>query len=121
MKLAEGYWFDCMGQPKKKSFVIKLISVIAACLCAGFVVYAVISHHVRARNEAAANTCINNLRQLNVADYEWTPEKTANLLKFIKTLKCPSGGTYELNTNNGAIIGVTCSLGTSVTPPHVLP
>lgn len=89
-----------------------------------------------------ANRCINNLRQIDAAKNEWALEHNAksnnvvtiNDIKpyierernnpFIKLdakgnlPKCPSGGIYTIGK-----VGEppTCSLGTTVTPAHVLP
>jgi len=89
-----------------------------------------------------SNACINNLRQIDAAKNEWTLEHnaksndvvTVNDMRpyierernnpFIKLdakgnlPKCPSGGIYSIGK-----IGEppTCSLGTTVTPAHVLP
>jgi hypothetical protein len=89
-----------------------------------------------------SNACINNLRQIDAAKNEWALEHnaksndvvTVNDIRpyiehernnpFIKLdakgnlPKCPSGGIYSIGK-----IGEppTCSLGTTVTPVHVLP
>jgi hypothetical protein len=86
--------------------------------------------------------CINNLRQIDAAKNEWALEHNAksNGVVTIKDIrpyierernnpfikldakgnlpKCPSGGVYTIGK-----IGEppACSLGTTVTPAHVLP
>jgi hypothetical protein len=79
--------------------------------------------------------CINNLRQIDAAINEWALEKgktngtvvTENDIKPYLKLgpdgqlpKCPMGGKYIFG-KVGNIPQVTCSLGTTVTPAHVLP
>jgi hypothetical protein len=77
-----------------------------------------------------SNECINNLRLIDEAKQEWASEThhgandtptIADLTPFLKNgklEKCPSGGTYTIGK-----VGEppTCSLGTNVVPPHVLP
>jgi hypothetical protein len=81
-----------------------------------------------------ASACINNLRQIDAAANEFALEHHLtngdhinfpnDLTPYIKLNKdgkipsCPSGGIYQ-----SSIVGVapTCSLGTTVTPAHVLP
>lgn len=89
-----------------------------------------------------ANACINNLRQLDAAKNEWVSEHNAksndivtidDIRPYIERErdnayikldakgnlpKCPSGGTYTIGK-----VGEppTCSLGTNVYSPHVLP
>jgi len=92
-----------------------------------------IPNFVKARATSQANACINNLRQIDAAKNEWalennktngTPVTVADIKPFIKLdasgnlPKCPAGGTYTIG-----VIGEppTCSLGTTVTPAHVLP
>jgi hypothetical protein len=81
-----------------------------------------------------ANTCINNLRQIDVAAQEFAQEKGKtngeainypdDLTPYIKLNKdgkippCPSGGIYSIKKVGDV---PTCSLGTTVTPAHVLP
>jgi hypothetical protein len=76
-----------------------------------------------------SNACINNLRQIDGAKNEWTLEHNAtngeavmmnqltNYLLHGIIPKCPSGGTYTIGK-----VGElpACSLGTNVTPAHVL-
>ena len=81
-----------------------------------------------------AGTCINTLRQIDGAAQQFAFEKGKtngqainfpdDLTPYIKLDKngempsCPSGGTYTLNKVGDK---PTCSLGTTVNPPHVLP
>jgi len=80
------------------------------------------------------NACINNLRQIDAAANQFALEKdkkTGEAINFpddftpyIKLNKdgkipsCPQGGIYSLKKVGDT---PTCSLGTTVTPAHVLP
>jgi len=86
------------------------------------------------RFRSPANTCINNLRQIDAAANEFAREKGKtngepinfpdDLTPYIKLNEygkippCPSGGTYSIKKVGEPPI---CSLGTTVTPAHVLP
>lgn len=103
-------------------FVIPLMLAIA------------IPNFVKARATAQANACVNNLRQIDAAANEFALEhgKTnGEAIKFPDDLtpyiklnsqgkipSCPAGGTYSIKNLGEA---PTCSLGTNVTPAHVLP
>lgn len=81
-----------------------------------------------------ANTCINNLRQIDAAANQFAlvnhltngdrinfPNDLTPYIKLNKEGKipaCPSGGIYHIGRVGKA---PTCSLGTNVTPAHVLP
>lgn len=118
-----------------------IIKAGLAWLLVGFVVFVAIPNFIREPNTSPVNACINNLRQIDAAKNEWTLEhngktndvvtvddirpyfKDPNGKPYIKLdakgnlPKCPSGGTYTIGK-----IGEppTCSLGTTVDPPHVL-
>jgi competence protein ComGC len=93
-----------------------------------------IPNFVKARATSQANACINNLRQIDAAANEFALEhgktngETINfpddLTPYIKLNQqgkipsCPAGGTYSIKRVGEA---PTCSLGTTVTPAHVLP
>ncbi len=93
-----------------------------------------IPNFVKARATSQANACIQNLRQIDAAANEFALEhgKTngeainfpADLTPYIRLNRqgkfpsCPAGGTYSIK-QVGEI--PTCSLGTNVTPAHVLP
>jgi hypothetical protein len=83
---------------------------------------------------SSANDCINRLRQIDAAANEFALEKGKtkgeainypdDLTPYIKLDSageippCPSGGIYTIKKVNDK---PTCSLGTTVTPAHVLP
>jgi len=127
----------------KKSFGLREIFVLVCFL--GILAFIAIPNFVgdgRNGPGGRSNACINYLRQLDAAKNEWALEHNAksndvvmiNDIKpyierehnnpFIKLdangnlPKCPSGGTYTIGK-----IGEdpTCSLGTNVTPAHVMP
>jgi hypothetical protein len=93
-----------------------------------------IPNFVKARATSQANACINNLRQIDAAANEFALEhgKTNgeainfpdDLTPYIKLNSqgkfpsCPAGGIYSIKRVGET---PTCSLGTTVTPAHVLP
>lgn len=121
-----------MNEPKKKSFVSKIIATVVVCVFAGFIIVIVVPNFVRVTYQTAANGCINNLRQIDAAKNEWALENgktngivTENDIKPYLKLdssgnlpKCPAGGTYIIGR-----VGEDpkCSIGTSAWPnEHVL-
>jgi general secretion pathway protein G len=95
-----------------------------------------VSNHLGTRRSGPAwdaNICINNLRQVDGAKEQWALENgktngdtvvTENDIKPYLRLdskgnlpQCPSGGKYVIGRLNEP---PTCSLGTNVTPAHVL-
>lgn len=103
-------------------FVIPLMLAIA------------IPNFVKARSTSQANACINNLRQIDAAANQFALEhgKTngqdinfpEDLTPYIrlndqgKIPSCPAGGIYSIKRVGET---PTCSLGTTVTPAHVMP
>ena len=91
-------------------------------------------YFIKSRSTSANNACVNNLRQIDAAAQEFALEHSKtngeainypdDLTPYIKLNRdgkippCPSGGIYSIKK-----VGVvpTCSLGTNVTPAHVLP
>ena len=81
-----------------------------------------------------AGVCINNLRQIDAAANQFALEHnltngspinfTNDLTPYIKLnsagkiRSCPNGGLYQISKVGDK---PTCSLGTTVTPAHVLP
>jgi prepilin-type N-terminal cleavage/methylation domain-containing protein len=92
-----------------------------------------IPNFLKARATSQAGTCIDNLRQLDSASNQWALENNKknndpinyaiDLAPYIRLNAnhsipgCPAGGTYVCN-----LVGTppTCSLASSVTPPHQL-
>lgn len=106
-------------------FLVSFFSVIAALLGN--------NNFVRS-GRSAVNACINNLKQIDAAANQFALEKhklTGDRVSFPDDLtpyiklniqgkipECPSGGIYHLGKVGET---PTCSLGTTVTPAHVLP
>jgi prepilin-type N-terminal cleavage/methylation domain-containing protein len=104
--------------------VIAIISLLAAIA---------IPNYVKARGSSQANSCINNLRQIDSAAQQFALEQhkrtgqdinyPGDLTPYIKLNAnnsiptCPAGGTYNCATVGNA---PTCDLSTIAMPPHVL-
>jgi len=101
----------------------------------GFLAAIVIPNFPGPRRTSPANACINNLRQIDGAINQWalennktngTPVTENDFKNYIKLNSagnvpgCPAGGKYKFG-KVGDVPQVTCSLGTTVTPAHVLP
>ncbi len=109
---------------------IMIVIAIIGLLCA-----IAIPNYVRARANSQASACINNLRQIASAVDEFALEKgkttgyevsyPSDVSAYIKLNsassipECPAGGSYTVATI-GSVPQVACSLGNTVTPPHVV-
>ncbi len=100
----------------------------------GLLLAMTVPYYVRQRATAQANSCINNLIKLDDAASQFAIEsgkKTGAAVSYLLDLTpyiklnstsqiptCPANGSYFI-----AAIGShpICSLGNTVTPPHVVP
>ena len=118
---------------RRSAFTLVEIMIVVAII--GLLAAIVIPNFVKARATSQANACINNLRQIDSAVNQMAIERglqtgatynfPSDITPYLKMTAtgalppCPAGGTY-----GGSAIGTappSCSLGSSVTPPHVLP
>jgi type II secretory pathway pseudopilin PulG len=116
-------------------FTLVEIMIIVAII--GLLAGIALPNFVKARATSQADACINNMHQIDGAVTEWAlvqgkktgdpaPSLTSDLTPYIKLNAnnvipgCPAGGSYTVGTV-GAIPQVTCNLGNSVNPAHVLP
>jgi hypothetical protein len=120
---------------KKFPAILKfVIKAGVGCLLVGFILLLAISNHREieyANRTRSAGICLVNLRQIEAASYEFAADKNLkigdkinfpnDLLLYFKDRKiptCPWGGIYSIKKIGDV---PTCSLGTNVTPAHVLP
>jgi prepilin-type N-terminal cleavage/methylation domain-containing protein len=119
-------------QNRKGGFTLVEIMIVVAII--GLLAAIAIPNFVKSRATSQANSCINNLRQIDAAASQFALEKgkktgdaivyASDLTPYIKLdasgniPKCPAGGTYACDTVGNKS---TCSLGSTVDPAHVTP
>jgi len=127
--------YSRMDEPKKPKSSFGLLEICILIFIVGFVFCFVIQTQTRRprwRN-SPANACINNLRQIDAGANQFAlenhktngeainfPDDLTPYVKLTSANKmpsCPMGGIYNISR-----VGDTpaCSLGTTVTPAHVL-
>ncbi len=114
--------------------LLELLLVVLMLIIAFSIVVWVSIPNFAGSHRSPSNACINNLRQVDAAadQFAWEHGKTNgdainfpnDLTPYIKLNSqgkipgCPSGGIYSIKKVGDT---PTCSLGTTVTPAHVLP
>ena len=117
---------------KRAGFTLVEIMIVVAII--GLLAAIAIPNFVKASATSQANACINNLRQIDAAANQFALEQRrttgsaitfpSDLTPYIKLTSantippCPAGGNY-LDPTVGP--SPTCTLGSTVTPPHMLP
>jgi prepilin-type N-terminal cleavage/methylation domain-containing protein len=113
-----------------------LVEIMIVVAIIGLLAAIAIPNFVKARATSQANSCINNLRQIESACQQVAIAKNlapgavinfpADITPYVKLNSagsippCPAGGTYSLLAV-GQNPQSQCSLGSTVTPNHILP
>lgn len=111
-----------------------MLEIMLVCGLIGVLVAIAIPNFLSARSNSQANACINNLRQIDSAASQFAIEKgksVGSTINYPSDLTpyfrlnanssippCPAGGNYAV-APVGADPQVTCSVGKTVSPPHV--
>jgi prepilin-type N-terminal cleavage/methylation domain-containing protein len=120
-------------QDRSQGFTLVEIMVVVAILA--LLLAIIIPNYMRARANAQASGCINNLTKIEDATSQFALEKGLktgdpitypdDLTAYIKLNSagsvptCPAGGDYTVDSS-GDRPKVDCSLGSEVTPPHII-
>ena len=111
-----------------------IVPSLVVLVLVGAILTVFIPNFIKARSTRAASACINNLRQIDAAANEFaleTGKRTGDKISFPNDLTpyiklnsagkippCPNGGIYSISRVGDK---PTCSLGTRVIPPDVVP
>ncbi len=113
-----------------------LVEIMIVVLIIGILLAIAIPNFVQARESSRAKACVANLKQIDSAKQQYMMDKNVSTFtsadpslsatgltpQYIKTPKCPSGGTYATGDGSTA---PSCSIGTVTigtnTYLHVLP
>ena len=122
------------NQPNAKSAGFTLVEIMIVVAIIGLLAAIAIPNFVSARARAQANACINNLSKIDGAANQFALEQNkktgdaisypADLTPYIRLNSagsippCPAGGAYADPTVGAT---PTCSLGSTITPGHVVP
>lgn len=109
------------------------MEIMIAIAIIGLLIAIALPNYVRARATSQANSCINNLRQIDSAANQFALElhkRTGQDITFPDDLTpyiklnasnsippCPAGGIYTCDAVGSA---PTCDLSSSTTPAHIL-
>jgi len=112
-----------------------LVEIMIVVAIIGLLAAIAIPNFVKSRATSQANACINNLRQIDSADQQVAfannmangslinyPNDITSYIKLNSSGSippCPAGGSYSV-WPVGSTPSVTCSLGSLVTPAHLL-
>ena len=126
-----------MSEQEKSGCAFNFIEIAILILIAGFIAAVAIRNFAGSPRHGRgwqANSCVNNLRQIDAAACQFALENHLtngdrinfpnDLTPYIKLnndgkiFGCPQGGIYHIGRVGKS---PTCSLGTTVTPAHVLP
>ncbi len=125
-----------MNELKRKACGAFTLFEVGLLVCIiGLIVAIILPNRVNRHRTSPANACINNLRQIDAAANQFALEQSKtngeairfpnDLTPYIKLNSagkippCPSSGKPYHISKVGEI--PTCSLGSTVTPAHVLP
>jgi len=104
--------------------VVAIIALLAAIA---------IPNLVHARGTGQANACINNLREIDNATQQWAlekgrkstqaadPDEVKEYMWSRSIPDCPTGASYNFAATIGTVPSISCPVGNSVEPNHVLP